>query len=104
MANNDSNKQQNPPPKEGYKENLNPNPSSRASSRLVVGSVNSGSVGSVSLGCSKDKEGFSTMGVTTVVYEEGMQENNNDLGVEALFGENDLEIEGRERRVLLVCV
>lgn len=104
VASSNSKKQQNPPPNEGYKENLNPNPSSRASSRLVVGSMNSGSVGFVSLGCLKDEEGFSTMGAATVVCKEGMQENNNDLGVEASFGENDVEIEGRKRWVLLVCV
>ncbi|KAL6968039.1 hypothetical protein U1Q18_033843 [Sarracenia purpurea var. burkii] len=66
----------------------NPNPNScgnlcsRMSSRLRPSSVNSGSVGSVSISCSKNEDGT---------------EEHNDLGIEASFGENNLDFEGRER-------
>ncbi|OVA11308.1 Cyclin-dependent kinase inhibitor [Macleaya cordata] len=77
----------------------NPNPNSRTSSRLVVSSVNSGSVGSVSLSSKKNEENLSTTKEATVVLEkeEATQETCNDLGIEASFGENVLELEGRDR-------
>ncbi|KAF8392029.1 hypothetical protein HHK36_022369 [Tetracentron sinense] len=77
-------KKQQHPPKDICKENRNP----RTSSRLGLDSVNSGSVGSVSLSCSKNEDG-------------GTQENENDLGIEASFGENVLDFEGRESFALL---
>ncbi|KAJ4956600.1 hypothetical protein NE237_013383 [Protea cynaroides] len=97
-SNHESKKQQNPPPppkeKETAKANTNPNPNSRTSSRLVLNSGNSCSVASVS--CSKNEEEFPTEGAPVAV-EEVSPENNNDVGIEASFGENVLETEGRER-------
>ncbi|KAJ4968638.1 hypothetical protein NE237_015339 [Protea cynaroides] len=97
----ESRKQQRPPPspsdkeKEGLK--VNPNPNSRTSSRLVADSGNSWSVASVS--CLKNEEEFLTKEKTSVALEEVSQDNNdnNDVGIEASFGENVLENEGRER-------
>ncbi|XP_059660270.1 cyclin-dependent kinase inhibitor 5-like [Cornus florida] len=60
----------------------------RVSSRLRLSSVNSGSVGSVSVTCSKKEDGF---------CKEHETEENNDWGIEASFGENNLDFEGRER-------
>nr|DAD37018.1 TPA_asm: hypothetical protein HUJ06_007659 [Nelumbo nucifera] len=93
---NDSKKQQSAS-KESCKGNPSQNHNGRTISRL--GSVNSGSIGSVSLSCSKKDEGLSAEEVTKLEYEEdeGAPENNNDVGIEASFGENVLEIEGRER-------
>ncbi|XP_059632183.1 cyclin-dependent kinase inhibitor 5-like [Cornus florida] len=63
-----------------HKESCAPNPNSSASSRVRVGSVNSGSVGRL------------------VGEEKEIQEDNAvDLGIEASFGENVLDFEGRER-------
>ncbi|KAL6976357.1 hypothetical protein U1Q18_025144 [Sarracenia purpurea var. burkii] len=83
--------------------NPNPitNPNSRTASRLAVrsGALNSGSAGSVSLHCfNKEGVDMEEQKVRTQ-KEEGNQENNNaDVGgVEASFGENVLEFEGRER-------
>ncbi|KAI8002418.1 hypothetical protein LOK49_LG08G00360 [Camellia lanceoleosa] len=66
-------------------QNLNPSPNSN--SRLRVGSLNSGSGGSVLIDCLKNKEGG--------VKEEENQENKNvDVGgVETSFGEIVLEFE-----------
>ncbi|KAA8548428.1 hypothetical protein F0562_000112 [Nyssa sinensis] len=93
-------KRQKHPPKESCMPNPNPNPNSRASSRLRVGSVNSGSVGSVSLDCLNKEEGHLVKEVTEDVVgeEQEIQEKNNSfVGIEASFGENVLEFEGRER-------
>lgn len=68
----------------------NPNPSSR------LRSINSGSVGSVSISCSKDEEGF-IREFTTRASKEDDTEDYNDLNVEPSFGENNLDFEGRER-------
>ncbi|KAI8017230.1 E3 ubiquitin-protein ligase RGLG2 [Camellia lanceoleosa] len=67
--------------------NFNPNPNPNLSSRLRVGSLNSGSGGSVLIDCLKNKEGG--------VKEEENQENKNvDVGgVETSFGEIVLEFE-----------
>ncbi|XP_010245983.1 PREDICTED: cyclin-dependent kinase inhibitor 5 [Nelumbo nucifera] len=76
--------------------NPSQNPNARTSSRL--GSVNSASVGSVSLSCSKNEESFSAKEATKLEFkEEETPENNNDVGVEASFGENVLDIEARDR-------
>uniref|UniRef100_A0A5B7AZV9 Putative Cyclin dependent kinase inhibitor n=1 Tax=Davidia involucrata TaxID=16924 RepID=A0A5B7AZV9_DAVIN len=86
------------PPKDRCMQN--PNPNSRASSRLGVGSVNSGSVRSVSLDSLNKEEGHLVKEVTEDVVDEEqeIQENNSaDVGIEASFGENVLEFEGRER-------
>uniref|UniRef100_A0A5B7BQH6 Putative cyclin-dependent kinase inhibitor 5 n=1 Tax=Davidia involucrata TaxID=16924 RepID=A0A5B7BQH6_DAVIN len=93
-------KRQKHPPKESCLPNPNPNPNSRSSSRLRVGSVNSGSVGSVSLDCLNKEEAHLAKEVTADVVgkEKEIQENNSvDVGIEASFGENVLEFEGRER-------
>ncbi|KAK9282434.1 hypothetical protein L1049_005351 [Liquidambar formosana] len=85
-------------PKDSCRENPNPKPSPnpRVSSRLRLSSVNKGSVGSVSLSCSKNEDEY--CGTTTAtVGREGEKEEFNDVGVEASFGENNLEFEGRER-------
>lgn len=69
----------------------NPNSNCRASSRLRLSSTNSVSVGSVSLGCSN-------MGDKNYVCEKEEETYDfNDLGIEASFGENNLEFEGRGR-------
>ncbi|KAA8527936.1 hypothetical protein F0562_035195 [Nyssa sinensis] len=78
----------------------NPNPNSRVNSRLRVGSVNSGSVASVSLDCLNKEDAHLAKEVTedVVGIENDIQENNSaDVGIEASFGENVLEFEGRER-------
>ncbi|XP_042482396.1 cyclin-dependent kinase inhibitor 5-like [Macadamia integrifolia] len=101
-TNHESKKQQNPPPTPKQKEtakaspnpNPNPNSNSRTSPRLVVDSGYSCSVASVS--CSKSEEEFSMKEGTPVAIEEVSPENKNDLGIEASFGENVLETEGRE--------
>ncbi|CAL5353513.1 unnamed protein product [Camellia sinensis] len=67
----------------------NPNPSSR------LRSINSGSVGSVSISCSKDEDGF-IREFTTRASREDDTEDYNDLNVEPSFGENNLDFEGRE--------
>ncbi|KAF8388397.1 hypothetical protein HHK36_027065 [Tetracentron sinense] len=86
------------PPKETCKENPNPNPNPRMSSSLGLASVNSGSVGTVSLNCSKNRDVHSTMEATNALAkEEGTQDNEIDVGIEASFGENVLEFDGRER-------
>lgn len=74
----------------------NPNPNPRSSSRLRPSSVNSGSVGSVSLSRSGKPEGYCCENITGW-EKEGEAEEFNDLGAEASFGENNLEFEGRER-------
>ncbi|XP_043707299.1 cyclin-dependent kinase inhibitor 5-like [Telopea speciosissima] len=100
-SNHEAKKQQNPPlPRDKEKESAkaNPNPNSPTSSRLVADSGNSCSVASVS--CSKYEEEFSTEEKTPVAIEVVSQDNNlnnNDGGIEASFGENVLENEGRER-------
>lgn len=75
-------------------ESPNPKSNSRASSRLRVGSVNSGSVvGSESL---KEEKGSQLERQKVVVNkEQEIQEKN--AGIEASFGENVLEFESRER-------
>ncbi|CAL5424962.1 unnamed protein product [Camellia sinensis] len=72
----------------------NPNPSSR------LRSINSGSVGSVSISCSKDEEGF-IREFTTRATKEDDTEDYNDLNVEPSFGENNLDFEGRESTAFL---
>ncbi|XP_042517938.1 cyclin-dependent kinase inhibitor 5-like [Macadamia integrifolia] len=97
-SNHESKKQQKPPlPRNKEKESVksNPNPNSRTSSRLVADSENSCSVASVS--CSKNEEEFSNKEKTPVAFEEGSQDNTDDVGIEASFGENVLENEGRDR-------
>ncbi|XP_043722908.1 cyclin-dependent kinase inhibitor 5-like [Telopea speciosissima] len=98
-SNHESKKQQNPSPsptaKVTAKSNPNPNPNSRTSPRLVVDSEYSCSVASVS--CSKNEEEFSMKEGTPVAVEEVSPESKNDVGIEASFGENVLETEGRER-------
>ncbi|PON72921.1 Cyclin-dependent kinase inhibitor [Trema orientale] len=95
-------KKQKQAPKLGCVQNpkaANSNP--RASSRIRVGPVPSGSRGSASLervneesGGRKAEEAKESMG-----HDEQLQGiNNGDLGIEeASFGENVLELEGRER-------
>ncbi|XP_068665886.1 cyclin-dependent kinase inhibitor 5-like [Aristolochia californica] len=76
----------------GCKEKANPIP------RLVSASLNSGSVRPVSLGCPK-KNGDADVvegPLSTVPPVEGSPEN--EVGLEASFGENILDTEGRERR------
>eukprot|EP00262_Sarcandra_glabra_P014959 TRINITY_DN4510_c0_g1_i1.p1 TRINITY_DN4510_c0_g1~~TRINITY_DN4510_c0_g1_i1.p1 ORF type:complete len:246 (+),score=41.60 TRINITY_DN4510_c0_g1_i1:89-826(+) len=72
------------------------NPKSPNSRLVVEGSVNSGSVGSVSMRCEEKKGG----GVDEK-KEEGLQvaEPESDTGIEASFGENVLEFDGRERSI-----
>ncbi|THG08956.1 cyclin-dependent kinase inhibitor 4-like [Camellia sinensis] len=82
-------KRQKQNPKEACLQNPNPNPNS--SSRLRVGSLNSGSGGSVSIDCLKNKEGGAK-------EEENQGNKNVDVGgAETSFGENVLEFEGTER-------
>lgn len=84
------------------KESPNPKSNSRASSssRLRVGSVNSGSVvGSESL--KKEKGSQLERQKVVVDIEQEIQEKNT--GIEASFGENVLEFEGRERWVPEFC-
>ncbi|KAF5203332.1 Cyclin-dependent kinase inhibitor [Thalictrum thalictroides] len=98
-TNNDSKKNQETP-KESCNPNTNPSSISRTNSRLaVLGSLNSVSVGSVSLSCSKNEGGVLANNRATMVVEneESLPDNLNDVGVEASFGENVLDFEGRER-------
>lgn len=87
--------------KEGDVENPNPKVKARASSRLRVGSVRCGSVGSVSLGCLSGEDGVQSPAVDLLKLgkEEQILEDNNasDLGIEASFGENVLDFEARDR-------
>lgn len=86
----------------------NPNP--RTSSRLRVGSVASGSHGSVSIGVLNGEDGEKANEAKEIVgkeEEDEVQENNNtangDLGnEEASCGENLVDLEGRERWVFWV--
>ncbi|KAK3021662.1 hypothetical protein RJ639_046386 [Escallonia herrerae] len=75
------------------------NPSPSPSSRLRVSCADSDSVGSGSIGFSNQEEGFCGQSPIVAGKEEGAEEakGNCDLGVEASFGENNLEHEGRER-------
>ncbi|KAL7177344.1 hypothetical protein ACSBR2_030658 [Camellia fascicularis] len=84
-------KRQKQNPKESCVAKSNPN------SRTRLGSVNSGSAESVSDDCWK-KEGSRLEAEKVGGEEEENQNNNNvDVGIEACFGENVLELEGRER-------
>lgn len=89
--------------RQGHVENPNPNPKAktRASSRLRVGSMRCGSVGSVSLGClsGEDDDQSPVEGTVKLGKEEQIVEDNNanDLGIEASFGENVLDFEARDR-------
>ncbi|PIA36003.1 hypothetical protein AQUCO_03400120v1 [Aquilegia coerulea] len=91
-TNNDSKKNQETPKQTcNPNTNSNPSPISRTNSRLgVVGSVNSVSVGSEGGVLGKER------GIM-VENEESLPDNFNDVGVEASFGENVLDFEGRER-------
>uniref|UniRef100_A0A5B6YXQ9 Putative cyclin-dependent kinase inhibitor 5 n=1 Tax=Davidia involucrata TaxID=16924 RepID=A0A5B6YXQ9_DAVIN len=73
-----------------------PNPNLDCNSKPRASSRNSGSVGSVSISFSKKEEGFYG-NTTTATSKEHETEDNNYLGVEASFGENNLDFEGRER-------
>ncbi|XP_048334163.1 cyclin-dependent kinase inhibitor 5 [Ziziphus jujuba] len=106
MPNNSEHKRQSKGAKLGCVHNspkaTNPNP--RTSSRLRVGSVASGSHGSVSIGVLNGEDGEKGIEAKEIVgkEEEEVQENNNtangDLGIEeASCGENLLDFEGRER-------
>lgn len=110
MPNNSEHKRQSKGAKLGCVHNspkaTNPNP--RTSSRLRVGSVASGSHGSVSIGVLNGEDGEKGIEAKEIVgkEEEEVQENNNtangDLGIEeASCGENLLDFEGRERWVFL---
>ena len=70
----------------------NPNPRSRLGPRPV----GSGSVGTVSISCSESEQGVNCE-FAKRVSKEGESEDHNDLGFEASFGENNLELESRER-------
>ncbi|KAK3003802.1 hypothetical protein RJ639_019838 [Escallonia herrerae] len=75
--------------------NPNSSPSSGASSRLGVGSVNSGGV---KLDCLKKDGGCLNAGVEEEVQvKKGIINESVDVGIEASFGENMVEFEGRER-------
>ncbi|CAL5347637.1 cyclin-dependent kinase inhibitor 4-like [Camellia sinensis] len=84
-------KRQKQSPKESCVAKSNPN------SRTRLGSVNSGSAESVSDDCWKKE--VSRLEAEKVGGEEEENQNNNnvDVGVEVCFGENVLELEGRER-------
>ncbi|XP_058101500.1 cyclin-dependent kinase inhibitor 5-like [Magnolia sinica] len=64
--------------------------------RLLSDSTNSGSVGSVSLGCLKKNE--EAAAAAAAAETDGPPENI-EVGIEASFGENILEIDGRERNI-----
>ena len=87
--------------KEGRLENPNPKAKARVSSRLRVGSMRCGSVGSVSLGClsGDDDDQLPVEDTVKLGKEEQILGDNNaiDLGIEASFGENVLDFEARER-------
>ncbi|XAR62586.1 hypothetical protein NMG60_11017405 [Bertholletia excelsa] len=82
------------PPKESSMRNPKPNPNSRTSSRLRVGAANSGTAGPVSLDC-LEKEGIH-LETEKIGSREDEKQEKDDV-VEASFGENVLEFEGRER-------
>ncbi|CAK9162365.1 unnamed protein product [Ilex paraguariensis] len=90
--------QQKLPPKEGScrrspENNSGENLDSRASSCVRMSVMKSGSVGSVSISCCEKD-----LGRTTVIAGKGDEtEDDCDFGVEASFGENNLEFEARER-------
>ncbi|GAB2282018.1 hypothetical protein Dimus_016578 [Dionaea muscipula] len=70
----------------------------RTGSRLRVGSVNSGSVGSASFSCSKNEEGrFGHFTSWDAAGSREAEEVGDFVGVEASFGENNLEYDGAER-------
>ncbi|CAK9141459.1 unnamed protein product [Ilex paraguariensis] len=95
-------KRQRQPPKESNlpspgPENPNPNHSFRASSRLRIGSsVNSGSLNNEE-GCMEEEEKVVGKVGDTENNENDNKEKSCDGVVEASFGENMLEFEGRER-------
>ncbi|GFY81668.1 cyclin-dependent kinase inhibitor family protein [Actinidia rufa] len=72
----------------------NPNPSLRASSRLRAGSVNSSPVESASQGVCLETE---KVVAAEELNLEKKSKYGDDEGVEASFGENVVESEGRER-------
>lgn len=80
-------------------QNQNPNPNSWTSSILrVEDSATSGSVGCLSKECGQ----FTKEDLEAVEEEDHIQEKENnciniDVGIEASFGENVTEFEGRER-------
>lgn len=88
------------------KEVQNPNSNSMAASRVRVGSKNSRTNAA---GLKKDVNGESKEEEIEEKHNDGDNNNNNDndndiyeskdLGIEASFGENVLDIEGRERWV-----
>ncbi|KAL6971079.1 hypothetical protein U1Q18_030761 [Sarracenia purpurea var. burkii] len=81
-----SKRRRQPPKEDSAPKGHNPNPNSTMGSRVRMGSVDSGSVGSVSLNCMKKEE-----------KNEEMKSNDEQEWIEASLGENVLEFEGRER-------
>ncbi|XP_021907446.1 cyclin-dependent kinase inhibitor 5-like [Carica papaya] len=77
------------------------NSNSRAGSRLRVGQGDSRSARSGSVGEKKDEVDTDNIGSgkgeEAMVQENNNDDSNKDLAVEASFGENVLEIEGRDR-------
>lgn len=77
---------------------VRPDSSSRANSRLRVGSVNSGSNRlKVEDGGQLEREKAAGVDKEDDEIQERNQNENPDVGIEASFGENVLEFEGRER-------
>lgn len=98
-------KRQKQGPKLGCVQNTKANPNPRASSRLRVGSVASGSHGSVPVGIVDGKDSQKANEAKQVIDKvEEVQENNTSNGdfgnEEASCGENLMDFEGRERWVL----
>ncbi|XP_057480070.1 cyclin-dependent kinase inhibitor 3-like [Actinidia eriantha] len=86
---NESKKQQS-----ARKDGSSRNPSPRL--RLGARPVGSGSVGTVSISCSESEQGVNCE-FAKRVSKKDESGDYNDLGFEASFGENNLELEGRER-------
>ncbi|GFZ20145.1 hypothetical protein Acr_28g0008500 [Actinidia rufa] len=99
---NESKKQQSAR-KDGSGRNPNPSGGESPRSRLSPRPVGSGSVGSVSINCSKSEQGVNCE-FAKRASKEGETEDYNDLGFEASFGEHNLEFEGRERTATEVYV
>ncbi|XP_057483594.1 cyclin-dependent kinase inhibitor 3-like [Actinidia eriantha] len=92
---NESKKQQSAR-KDGSGRNPNPSGGESPRSRLSPRPVGSGSVGSVSINCSKSEQGVNCE-FAKRESKEGETEDYNELGFEASFGEHNFEFEGRER-------
>ncbi|XAR58720.1 hypothetical protein NMG60_11014219 [Bertholletia excelsa] len=93
--------QQHSAQRDGCAENPNPNrstsPGFRASSRLGMKSVNTGSVDSASVSCSKSEEGQIIEFKTRANREDETVDDDDDLGVEPSSGENNLDFDDRDR-------